>query len=138
MPVKLRLMRTGKRNRAFYRVCVVDARRPRGGAYIESIGHYDPLVADDNKKVTINTERAQYWLSQGAQPTETVWSFLAKLRVPGLVKPKRPRKRREWSPEARARSAKAWAAKASAAKSGAARKRKRKSKKEGDKKAGSS
>ena len=94
MAVKLRLMRIGKRHRPHYRVCVVDSRKPQGGAFIENIGHYDPLIEDDKKKITIDKERAEYWLSVGAQPTETVGSFLRMLQVSGLARPKkRPRKR---------------------------------------------
>ena len=94
MAVKLRLMRMGKKNRPYYRVCAFDSRKPRGGQYIESIGHYDPLIEDDKKKITISKERAAYWLSVGAQPTETVFSFLKQLEVPGLFRLKKlPRKR---------------------------------------------
>ena len=77
MAVKLRLRRIGKRNRPAYRVCAIESRRPRGGAYIESIGFYDPFIEDDQKKVRINRERAEYWLSVGAQPTNRVARFLS-------------------------------------------------------------
>lgn len=94
MAVKLRLKRIGKTHRPFYRICAIDARRPRGGEYIESIGHYDPLVDDDSKKIKVDRERAEYWLGVGAQPSETVASFLRKLQVSGLSRPKKkPRKR---------------------------------------------
>ena len=94
MSVKLCLKRIGKRHRPCYRVCVMDQRTPRDGRYIESIGFYDPLIEDDMKKVRIDKERAEYWLSVGAQPSETVASFLRKAHVQGLIKPKKPRKRR--------------------------------------------
>jgi len=93
MAVKLRLKRMGKTHRPHYRICAIDSRKARGGEYIESIGHYDPLILDDQKKVTIDQERAAYWLSVGAQPSETVASFLRKLQVAGAGTA-RPRKKR--------------------------------------------
>ncbi|HLU49670.1 MAG TPA: 30S ribosomal protein S16 [Planctomycetota bacterium] len=94
MAVKLRLKRMGKLHRPFYRVCVIDSQRARGGTYIESIGHYDPFVADDREKVKIDKERAEYWLKVGAKPTETVASFLRAIQAEGLSRPKKPKKRR--------------------------------------------
>ena len=94
MAVRMRLMRMGKTHRPFYRVNVVDQRNPRDGAYIENIGHYNPFIEDDAKKVVINKERAEYWLSVGAVPSETVASFLRAAHVQGAVKARKPRKRR--------------------------------------------
>ena len=94
MAVKLRLMRFGKKNRPCYRVCAIDGRAPRDGAYIESIGTYDPYIENDRQKVQIKKDRAEYWLSVGAQPSETVASFLRKINVAGLIRPKKPRKKR--------------------------------------------
>ena len=94
MSVKLRVMRFGKRNRPAYRVGVIDSRAPRDGVYIESIGVYNPFIEDDRKKVTLNKERAEYWLKVGAQPSETVASFCRLFNVTGLVRDKKPRKRR--------------------------------------------
>ncbi len=96
MAVKLRLRRMGKKGRPFYRICAIDARKARGGKYIESIGHYDPHVADDAKKVTIDKERAAYWLGVGAQPSETVSSFFRKQRVEFSppTKKKKPRRKK--------------------------------------------
>jgi len=95
--VKLRFMRIGKKNRPHYRLCAMDSRFPRDGKYLEWLGVYDPLIQDDTKKVVINKERAEYWLSVGAQPSETAYSFLKKANVQGLVRPpkqkhKRPKK----------------------------------------------
>ena len=87
--VKLRFMRIGKKNRPYYRLCAVDARRQRDGEYLELLGIYDPLIRDDLKKFRINKERAEYWLSVGAQPTEGVYPFLKKAHVVGLFKPKK-------------------------------------------------
>ncbi len=72
MAVRLRLKRFGRRHRPCYRVTVVDGRKPRDGRVIEELGHYDPLNADESKQVTLKTERIEYWLSVGAQPSNTV------------------------------------------------------------------
>ena len=74
--VKLRLKRFGRRNRPFYRINAIDSRAPRDGRSIEEIGWYDPLAKDDGKKFKIDTERAQYWLSTGAQPSKIVGDLL--------------------------------------------------------------
>jgi len=77
--VRLRLKRLGRRNRPFYRIAAFDARAPRDGKSVdESLGTYDPLAADDNKKATLNRERVIYWLERGAQPTDAVASILKK------------------------------------------------------------
>jgi small subunit ribosomal protein S16 len=76
MSLKLRLARAGTKKRPYYHVIVTDARNPRDGRFIERIGTYDPMLADDSKRVNILTERAQHWLSVGAQPTDRVQRFL--------------------------------------------------------------
>lgn len=72
--VKLRLQRLGRRNRPFYRIIAIDSRKKRDGEYIELLGTYDPIlkVADHREKFSINLERYDFWISKGAQPTETV------------------------------------------------------------------
>ena len=107
--VKIRFMRIGKKNRPHYRLCAMDSRWPRDGKYIEWLGVYDPLITDDTKKYRINKERAEYWLSVGAQPSETAYSFMKKADVQGLVritKPghKRPRRAAKADSEAAARA----------------------------------
>ena len=77
--VKIRLSRVGRKKRPSYRVVVADARAPRDGAFIETIGHYDPLT--DPPTIVINEEKALKWLHQGAQPTETVTRLLNKLGI---------------------------------------------------------
>jgi len=72
--VKIRLQRVGRRKKPSYRVVVADSRAPRDGAFIEVIGHYDPLA--DPATVVIHEEKALKWLRQGAQPTETVAGLL--------------------------------------------------------------
>lgn len=68
--VKIRLSRFGSAHNPHYRIVIADARRPRDGGYIESIGHYDPRKTSDNY-VKVDLERAAHWLAQGAQPTAT-------------------------------------------------------------------
>ena len=73
--VRIRLSRYGRRNRPFYRIEVFDVRTRRNGRSLEQIGWYDPMVADNDKKVSLNAERALYWLQVGAQPSDTVQDF---------------------------------------------------------------
>jgi small subunit ribosomal protein S16 len=75
MSLKLRLARAGTKKRPYYHVVVADARSPRDGRFIEKIGTYDPKLEDREKRVTLVTERAQHWLSVGAQPTDRVARF---------------------------------------------------------------
>ncbi len=79
--VKLRLKRMGRRNRAFFRLCAFDAREERDGRSIEQLGTYDPMAKDEEKKVVLKKDRIEYWLSVGAQPTETVASILKKNKI---------------------------------------------------------
>lgn len=74
MPVRIRLKRVGAKNNPVYRVVVADGRSPRDGKFIEELGVYHPLDKGDN--YTLNLERARYWLSVGAQPSETVHSMI--------------------------------------------------------------
>ena len=76
MSLKLRLARAGTKKRPYYHVVVTDARNPRDGRFIEKIGSYDPMLADDSKRVNLNVERATHWLGVGAQPTDRVLRFL--------------------------------------------------------------
>ena len=73
--VKLRLKRMGKKGAPFYRIVAADSRSPRDGRVIEQIGTYNPTKAEE--KVTLDKELAKKWLSNGAQPTDTVRSILS-------------------------------------------------------------
>ena len=73
--VKLRLKRRGKKGAPFYRIVAADSRSPRDGRFIEQIGTYNPTKAEE--KVTLDKELAKKWLSNGAQPTDTVRSILS-------------------------------------------------------------
>ena len=77
--VKLRLKRMGAKKAPFYRIVVADSRCPRDGRFIEEIGTYDPMAEGENIKVDL--ERAKYWISNGAQPTETVRGLLTKVEA---------------------------------------------------------
>ena len=83
--VKIRLRRVGAKNKPSYRVVVTDSRSARGGAFIETIGHYNPLT--EPAVVHINEEKALEWLKRGAQPTDTVRSLLQKLGIMDKFRP---------------------------------------------------
>ena len=82
--VKLRLKRMGRTHRPFYRVAAMDVRTKRDGKTIELLGTYDPVNKDEEKQVVLDAERVQYWLSVGAQPTDTVRNLIKKV---GIEKP---------------------------------------------------
>ena len=77
--VKIRLRRMGAKKAPFYRVVVADARSPRDGRCIEEIGTYNPLT--NPATITVDVEKAQTWIKNGAQPTDTVRSLLKKAGV---------------------------------------------------------
>ena len=77
--VKIRLRRTGAKKKPSYRVVVADSRAPRDGAFINIIGHYDPLT--DPETIVIDEEKALAWLRQGAQPTVTAARLLSKVGI---------------------------------------------------------
>ncbi|MEO0503360.1 MAG: 30S ribosomal protein S16 [Pseudomonadota bacterium] len=77
MAMKIRLARGGSKKRPFYRVVAADSRMPRDGRYIEKLGTYNPLLPKDSEeRVKMNMERVQYWLDQGAQPTDRIARML--------------------------------------------------------------
>src|SRR5881397_922173 len=76
MAVSIRLRREGAKNRPYYKVVVADSRSPRDGKFIEIIGTYDPKKPGHNS--TLKLDRAEYWISKGAQPSETVRSLIKK------------------------------------------------------------
>ncbi len=69
--VRIRLKKFGTKKRPFYRIVVMDSRKPRDGETIEEIGIYHPIEVED-KQIAFNEERARYWLGVGAQPSDTV------------------------------------------------------------------
>lgn len=74
MAVKIRLRRMGAKKAPFYRIVVADSRYPRDGRCLEEIGYYNPLTEPNELKV--DAERANYWLQNGAQPSDTVRALL--------------------------------------------------------------
>ena len=76
MPTRIRCKRFGSKKRNIMRIVVTDGRSPRDGRFIEEIGRYNPMLK--NPLVEVKTDRAKYWLSVGAQPTETVRSIFKK------------------------------------------------------------
>jgi small subunit ribosomal protein S16 len=76
MSVKLRMTRMGRRHRPFFRINAIESRAPRDGQILEKLGHYDPIEKDPAKQLVLNKERAQFWLDQGAIPSDTVAEIL--------------------------------------------------------------
>lgn len=76
MAVKIRMKRVGTKNTPVFRIVVADSRSPRDGKFIEELGTYQPLKKGNN--YTLDLDRAKYWLGKGAQPSETVASFIKK------------------------------------------------------------
>jgi len=89
--VKIRLKRFGRRNRASYRVNAIDSRTPRDGRVIEELGFYDPVSKDPAKQFAVNRERVEFWISQGAQPSDTVKNLLIKAGI--VAKAAQPEKK---------------------------------------------
>jgi small subunit ribosomal protein S16 len=77
MAMKIRLSRGGSKKRPFYRIVAADSRMPRDGRYVEKLGTYNPLLPKDSEdRVNMNIERVNYWLGQGAQPTDRISRML--------------------------------------------------------------
>jgi len=124
MALKIRLARGGAKKRPYYRIVVAEASAPRDGRFVERVGSYNPMVPKDHpERLTLDSERAMYWISKGAKPTERVQKMMAQL---GLIEapvlreqPKKSapgRKRQEREAEAaEAAAAAAEAAEAAAA-----------------------
>ncbi len=77
--VAIRRTRIGSKKRPYYRIVVIDKRRARNGRFLEVLGQYNPIA--NPVQMEINSERAQYWLSKGAEPSETVRSILRKKEI---------------------------------------------------------
>jgi small subunit ribosomal protein S16 len=76
MAVRLRLKRTGRRNRPFYRIGAFHHTTRRDGEPVEDLGWYDPLIRERDKSFQLDEERARYWIEKGAKPSDTVRSML--------------------------------------------------------------
>ena len=106
MAVKLRLKRMGKKHRPFYRLNAMDARSPRDGRVIEELGFYDPLAKDENQVLQLNKERIEYWLSVGAQPSDTARGLMRKvgIDIEPVKRPTKPSKAEREAAEAAAKA----------------------------------
>lgn len=80
MAVKIRMQRGGATHNPHYRVVVTDVRSPRDGRFVEKVGVYDPKNKDQRKQFSLNLDRVDYWLSVGAQPSDTVRSLIKRAR----------------------------------------------------------
>ena len=85
MAVSIRLRREGSKNRPYYRVVVADSRSPRDGKFIEILGTYDPKLTGQNSSFSV--ERAEYWMSKGARPSDTVRSLIKKQKKTVTAEP---------------------------------------------------
>ena len=79
--VRLRLKRMGRRHRPFYRVAAMDGRKKRDGRVVEELGFYDPIAQDADKQLALKLDRIDYWLSVGAQPSDTVRHLIERGRA---------------------------------------------------------
>ncbi len=119
MALKIRLARGGSKKRPFYRIVVADINAPRDGRFIEKLGTYNPLLPKDSaERVNLDMDRAKYWMSVGAKPTDRVMRFLDEAGVakrearnnPNKAKPGKKRLEREAAAAEAAEKAKAAAA----------------------------
>jgi small subunit ribosomal protein S16 len=85
MAVRIRMKRVGAKNTAVFRIVVADSRSPRDGKFIEELGTYQPLKKGENFRLDL--DRAKYWLSKGARPSDTVASFIKKATKAETAKP---------------------------------------------------
>lgn len=83
MAVRIRMQRFGRAHRPYFRICAIDQRKPRDGRAIEQLGHYDPMVKDQDARVVLKNDRIDYWLAVGAQPSEKVAVLIRKYGTNG-------------------------------------------------------
>lgn len=88
MAVRLRLKRLGRRHQPSYRLSAMDSRSPRDGRVIEELGFYNPRAKDPAQGLRINTKRVAYWLSVGAQPSDTVRALLKRSGMDVQLRPR--------------------------------------------------
>ncbi len=79
--VRIRMKSMGRRHRPFFRICAIDARRPRDGRPIEELGYYDPMSRNPETQTVLDASRIRYWLSVGAQPSDKVSALLRKHKI---------------------------------------------------------
>ena len=98
MSTRIRLSRTGSKNRPFFKIVVTDKRNPRDGKFIEKLGTYNPLLSkDDANRIIFDEERVKYWLSKGATPSYKMAIFLSKANI--VEKPPIPKQTKKHLPK---------------------------------------
>ncbi len=89
MAVRIRMKKMGRTHRPYFRICAMDQRSPRDGRVIEELGTYDPMCPETDARVTLKSERIDYWIGVGAQPSEKVAVLIQKVRhcwhAPGIA-----------------------------------------------------
>lgn len=83
MSVKIRMKMMGRKHRPYFRICAIDSRNPRDGRVLEELGTYDPMVPDTDARALLVSERIQYWLGVGAQPSDRVRVLIKKYGANG-------------------------------------------------------
>lgn len=83
MAVRIRMKKIGRAHAPFYRVCAVDARKPRDGRVLEELGYYDPMVPETDARAVLKGDRINYWVSVGAQPSDKVAILIKKYGATG-------------------------------------------------------
>ena len=83
MSVRIRMKKFGRKHQPFYRICVMDIRKPRDGRVLEELGTYDPMIPETDARALLNGERINYWLGVGAQPSDKVSVLIKKYGAEG-------------------------------------------------------
>lgn len=83
MAVRIRMKQFGRRHRPYYRICVMDIRKPRDGRVLEELGTYDPMIPETDARAVLNGERIAYWMSVGALPSDKVRVLIKKYGTDG-------------------------------------------------------
>ena len=81
MAVRIRMKMMGRKHRQYFRIVAIDSRQPRDGRVLEELGSYDPQVKNTNERVKLKPDRIKYWIGLGAQPSDTVRSFLKQQKI---------------------------------------------------------
>jgi small subunit ribosomal protein S16 len=84
------MKKMGRKHRPFFRICVMDSRKPRDGRAIEEVGTYDPMVTDKANRVQLNLDRIDYWISVGAKPSDNVATLIKKVKTNSFGKAAAP------------------------------------------------
>ena len=83
MAVRIRMKKLGRKHRPFFRICAMDRRSPRDGRVIEELGYYDPMCKEKDARAVLKSERIDYWLSVGAQPSHRCATLIKKYGTNG-------------------------------------------------------